>query len=342
MDEALYYLTEAEECMKSIIPISLADSFFEETDEAKDANEKNEKAKTGAIAAIKKAIHSLIQSIKDMITKFADFFRTMALTPEEREQYKAFKKMVKEDPDFAKKTITIADWRAYNKAYEEALKELEEAAKKPSFGNEAVDAIIENLQSKISELADTSKGAAGRAALSVTLSTAVDIADQNVTMAKAINFALKNELISLEDIEKSLGAEEAAKFSNKIEKAAKNSIFHRARVKIFKHRDKTFKAIIKRQFNDLLSFTNIKDGKVKDGKSIVDKGSIARGVIKNRKMVVDAVGGKENATEISKNLAATAAKAGMAKFKMDSTIKKAKKSAKKSAKEMEELKKFFS
>ena len=334
MDEALYYLMEAQNYIDSFVDISVADSFFEETEEAKEANENNEKAKGGAVAALKKAFRAMIEAIKNIISNISDFFQTRALSAEERQRYAEFKKMIKEDPEFAKQKVTIQDWREYEKAYEEALKALEEEAKKPNPRDEFVDAVIKKLSDEISALAGQGKDAAGRAAMSVTLSTAVDIADQNVTCAKTINYALQHELISLQDIEKSLGAEEAAKFEKQIKAAAKNGFLHRARVRIFKHKEQTFEAIIRKQFKNLMAFTNIKNGKVADGKSVVDSQSLARGVVKNKKLVVDTVGGKDKAMEISKNLATSAAKAKIAQMKAADKAKKTKK-------EYEDLKTFF-
>lgn len=342
MDEALYYLMEARSCIDSFVPVSFVDSFFEETDEVKEANEQNEKAKNGAIQYLKKAFQSLIKAVRDMIESFADFFKSRALSSEERERYKDFKKMIKSNPDIGKQKVTIADWRAYEKAYDEALKELEAQAQKNSPLKETADAIIEKLEKKIDDMSDEAKAIASRAALTVTLDTAVDIADQNVTMAKAINFALKNELIKLEDIEKSLGNEEAAKYNKKIETAAKNGLLHRMRVRIFKHRNRTFKAIIRNQFNKLLSFTNIKDGTLKDGKDVVDKVSVAKGIIKNRHTIVNAVGGKENAAKIAKELAKSSVASASAKSKLDKAVRKAEKKQKRASKEWEDLKKFFS
>ena len=342
MDEALYYLLEAQDYINSFVEISLVDSFFEESNESKELNDKNEKSRIGAIEALKKAFRALINTIKDMIDKFGDFFRTKALSSEERERYAEFKKMVKDDPDMAKRKITIDDWKRYEKAYEEALKELDAEAKKSDPRSDVINDIIENLKKNISNLAGDGKDATSRAALSVTLSTAVDIADQNVTMAKAINFALKNELIKLEDIEKSLGHDVVAKFNKKIEAASKNGIIHRAKVMIFKHRDRTFKAIIKKQFKKLLSFTNIKDGKIEQGKSVIDSGSISRGIIKNHDMVVAAAGGKEEANELAKKFAKSAVDVQIQKYKANRTVNKIKKQKKQAEKEFNNLKKFFS
>lgn len=334
MDEALYYLMEAQEYIDSFVDISVADSFFEETDEAKETNENNEKAKVGAVGSLKKAFQAMINAIKGLIEKISDFFQTRALTKEERERYAEFKRMIKEDPEFAKQKVTIADWREYEKAYEEALKQLEEEAKKPDPKNEVIDIVIKKLTEELAAIGKEGTDAAGRAAMSVTLSTAVDIADQNVTCAKAINYALRNELISLEQIEATLGKEEAAKFDKKIQAAAKNGWLHRARVRIFKHKERTFEAIIKKQFNNLLSFTNIKDGKIQDGKKIVDSDSMTRGILKNRQLVVDTVGGKDKANQLAKDMATTAAKAKLAKFKAQHEVKKRKK-------EYDDLKTFF-
>ena len=62
MDEALQYLTEAQMHIDAFIDVSLADSFFEETDEIRAINESNESHKTGALEALKKAFSALMLS----------------------------------------------------------------------------------------------------------------------------------------------------------------------------------------------------------------------------------------------------------------------------------------
>lgn len=325
MDATLQYLMEAQSYIDSFIDISISDAFFEDTEESKEIVKHNEEAKGGAVNALKKAFSAMINAIKNMISNITDFFQTRALSPEEKKRYAEFKQMVKSDPNFAKKTVTIADWKEYEKAYDEAVKEIEALANQQDVSQDMVDGIVGKLMDKISSLAGKGKDAGSRAALSVTLSTAVDIADHNVTCAKAINFALRNELISLQKIEGTLGEKSAAKFEKQIKVAAKNGIIHRAIVRIFKHKDRTFQAIIKKQFNNLLSFTNIKDGKVEKGKKIVDAGSLTRGTIKNHQLVVDTMGGKDAASNFAKNMATTAAKAELAKVTVKHRAKKKKK-----------------
>ena len=67
MDDCALYLAEALEYADAIVEIPLADSFFENSAEVKEINERNEIASSGAIASIKRAIQKLINTIKTLI-----------------------------------------------------------------------------------------------------------------------------------------------------------------------------------------------------------------------------------------------------------------------------------
>lgn len=296
MDESLLYLMEAQTYIDSFEEVSLSDYFFEA-----ETADVNKAAKTGAINALKKAISKLIQAVKDMMTRLVDFFKSQFMSKDEKARYKEFKKMIKEDPELSKMVVTIVDFREYEKLYDEALKALEAESKKPSPSQEIAKKIMDVLDDKISKLKGDVEGAANRAMLSVTLSTAVDICDKNTDAAKVLNFALKNELISLQDVEKELGSAEAARFEKKIEKLSKKGWLHQMRIKVFHRKQSTLTGVLKHQMNNLMSFTNIKNGKVRKGRDVVDTRSILRGVSKNPKLVIDTAGSPAEAGKFAKS-----------------------------------------
>lgn len=305
MDTTLEYIMEAQCYIDKFIGISIADSFFENTDEAKEANEHNKQMGTGAIGALKKAVKALIQKVKDAIRSLTDFFKTMAMPKDERERYKKFKAEIKASPELGKMKITIEDFREYEKVYDEALKMIDEQMKNDNAKDPSVlDKIIADMSEKLKKLADSGKDIASRAAATVTLNTALDIADRNVLCARGINSALQTELVSLEEVEKVLGEKEVAKYQKKLQKYANNGFLHRMKVKILYRKKATLEAVLKKQRNQILSYTNIDPNtlKIKKGKPIVSKGSIYKGTLKNPKDTVKILGGPVEAMKVLKSV----------------------------------------
>lgn len=323
MDEVLRYISEAEEYIASYQDISLADSFFES-----DETDKNEEASEGAISALRKAFNRLIEIVKEIIKSVKDFFESKFMDPEEKKRYKEFKQMVKADPALKNTKVFIEDFREYEKIYDEALKELEEASKKDNFSTEVVDKIKEGCLKALKQLNDTYGDTAKRAAHSVAMSVAIDLADSCQLAAIAMNTALNSELVSLEEAEKSLGDKKVKKFKKDMEAAAKNGIFHRAKVFLLRRKCDTLAALAKKEAKRITSFTNMDEkGKLKKGEKLVDSKSITKGMVHNIDTVSDAVG-PDDAVKTAKALAKTAVNTKMDEMKMRKRGKKAKKTAK--------------
>ena len=334
MDIALQCFMEAQSYIDSFYDIPLSDMIFEETEEVKEKIEHNEKAKNGALSSIGKMIDALINMVKELMNKITNFIREGFLSKDERAKYKNFKEMVKSNPDLASKKVTIEDWRAYEKAYDDALKKLEEEANKPNPSLDIANGIVEALSKTIESYASEGTDIAARVAIQTTLDTAIDIADKNVTCAKAINFALQNELIKLDNIKEQIGEKEVAKFEKKIDRLSRAGAIHRIRVKLFNRKEATLQGILKKQFNRLLSYTNIKNGKLEDGKPIADKKSLLKGMSKNPKFTTQALGGAENAAKLAQQIATDT-------ITVKRNEKEAKKSIKNAKRDIQDLKNFI-
>ena len=323
-----FYLEEVDALLEC------GDSFECEFFESENDDGNNKSFITRSIESIKKAIRSLIETISSIIERFTDFVKYMFLTPEEKKRFNDLRELVKRDPELANIKVSIRMWKEYEKAYDEALKKAENEAK-GNRSSEALDGIIGALEDEIASLGPVIQEVGARGVTSITLQMAVDLADQNVIVAKAIKAALDNEVIELKNIEESLGAEKAEKFQRDIEVAARNTWLHRAKVRIFKHKTNTFSKFCKHYSKKLLSFTNFgKDG-VPDGKALVDGASIAKGLFANRQTVTDALGGKEGVMKA----AAIAANATISAKSLEHDAKRTIKHAKK---EINQAKKFFS
>ena len=145
MEEVLRYINEAQYYIDSFRDISLADSFFEESEIDKEINKDNEKAKTGALASLKKAFGKLVDLVKKLYNNVKEFFAQKFMNKEDKKRFNEFKALVKSMPEYSKVKVTIADFRAYEKAFNEAEKELESASKKEDFSESTANGIIDRL-----------------------------------------------------------------------------------------------------------------------------------------------------------------------------------------------------
>lgn len=326
MDEALYYLTEAQMHIDAFIDIPLADIFLESDKAAVpiDAVNSNEKHKAGAIASLQKAFKVIIDKLKEAFARISDGIKLMFMSKEEKARYDKFVDEVNKNPELAKKRVTVTDFRQHEKIYDEALKKLEAEAKKESPSVEFAEEIVNALEQKLKGIGDEANSVATRAALSVTLKTALEIADRNSTCAKAINAAIKNEIISMEAIQKELGEHRAAKFEKKIEKLANAGKVHRLMSKVLHRKEQDLQSILKKEITNLMSFTNYDN----PSKPIVDGASVLRGARKNPGLLLDAAGGPKNAAKMAKNMAGTAVKAKIFETKAKKVVKKTKREGK--------------
>lgn len=300
------YLVEAQTYIDSYIDISLADSFFEETEKDTETIEHNDSVLKKATEAIKKAVQALIKMVKDTLEKIQVFVKDRWLTADERRRFKEFKEMVKSDPELAKQKVTIMDFREYEKLYDEAIKKLEEEAKKEEPSDEVGEEIVSNLAKKIADLTNKGKDVATRAAMAVTLRTALDIADRNALCAKAIKLALDEELISLQNVEKELGKRESNKFKRKIDWYAKDGWLHRFKVKTLQKKELTLAACLRDQKNKLLAFAKTDENGNITG---VNAKTVARGMYKNSDITTKALGGKVATAKLAGKLASSSMRA---------------------------------
>lgn len=317
MEKSLFYLNETYSYLNSMVDISLADSFFEEADEVTNAIKQNEKAQTGAIASLKKLFASLIETVKKYIQKFTDWIKTKFMQKEERERYAQFKEYIKQHPEIAQEKISIPSFKEYEKVYGDAIKGLEKENAKSNPSEEAMKKVAEKLSKTLDTMGKTGK----KAAMYVTLDTAIKIADKNVISARAINSAMQAELIDLQNIEKELGSAQAIRFQNKIQRYAKNGVFHRLKVGILGRKNRTLEACLSKQINKLLSFTNYKSNDPYT--PIVTRRSIARGTIRNTGLVKAIRGTDDSNAKIAANAALDSVASANDRLKMRRRVRRA-------------------
>lgn len=308
MDACLFYLNEAEDQINSIIDISIAESVFSDIYDTEETNNFNEGVITGAINSLKGAVKVLKEAIQKIINSITDFFKNRGLSAEERAKFNEIRKWAANNPEFANQKVTIANYKEYEKVYDDALKQMNslfgrlkstaknavKSAADPVWDaiQGSLDAILGKVEKDINSIANEGAGMVKRGSLTVTMKTALEMADSNAAAAKALKLALNDESSLLESIEKELGKKEAEKFSKKLEAYARNGRIHRAKVKLLGRKNKTLQSIARKQYKAILSFTNLNsDGTLKNGKGLVDGGSIARGFAKNPGLAKNTVKG---------------------------------------------------
>ena len=296
MDMSLEYLLEAQGYIEQFIDIPFSDAFFEEED-------KNAEAKTGAISSIKKAIKVLIDKVKEAIKDLLDWVRSKFMSKEEKEEWSKFRAQVKSNKELGDTQITVETWEPYEKLYDDMIETIDEEQRKdePDLGK--INSKMSLFEEGIKTLGTKGKDGTTRALSVMSLRTAVDIADRNAICAKAINAALESELVDLEEIEKIVGTEQLQKYQNKIRKYANNGFLHRMKVKLLYRKKATLKAVMNKQKKAVLSYTNIgKDGKLKEGKSIISSGSLRKGGLKHPVYTKDLLGGADKMVDANQKI----------------------------------------
>lgn len=329
MEEVDYNLALVNTYLESYVDRSLADSFFEADEEAEASNNRVVTTLQKVFAKLKEIVESIAKALKN-------FFDYAFMSKEEKERYNELKRKIKEDKELANTHVTVEDFRVYEKIYDEALKEAAEAAKKDNFDEDKARSIEQNMDAALKKAKENSakflkksaeqaaKGAK-RAAMSLTLTGAVDLADNCELAARAMKTALDNEIVTLESFEKELGNRRMKRVKKDIDSAAKNSIFHRLKVRILKRKCNDMSDLAKKEKKRLLSFTNLTDdGKMKAGAKLpVSPDSVNKGMLKfqNRQVFKDTndLNGPEKTGEYAKKYAdlAIASAKGQARAKRD-------------------------
>lgn len=278
MDESLDFLCEAADYLEKYIPISDVDVILEATPFAKKANENNQKMGTGALGAIQKAINAIILVVKKAITAVTNFLQEAFMSKEDRTKFAYFKKLAAQDKAFANKPIRVSDYRAYEKAYDGALNELDRLYKSGASPDQ-VNPIMYKLNKTLDDIKNRAGKAGVAAVATVGMSAAVKLANDNVICAQGIKKALNAEHGLLTDLlSKAAGSEQTAKFKGKVEDYSRNTFFHRRKVDLLNRKQNDIAACGKSLMSRLTAFVKQDE----NGNYKFTKGSVARGIFKNR------------------------------------------------------------
>lgn len=341
------YLLEAESYMESFIDIPMVDYLFEDAQSISNIDHENDKVSKGVVSSLKKAFQTLIRVVKDIIKKFTNFIKEVVMSSDEKARYKKFKAAIANDPEFAKTEVYVEDFRLYEKIYDKALKDLESEAKKETPDIAKCEKIISDMDKEVDTMkekvevvqhkgVEKVKSMAARAAYATALDTALEIANRNTLCAKGINIALENELVALNEAEKSLGDKAIHRFQKKVKKYSNAGFFHRFKVRILQRKSTTLSGVIKDQFKKIASYTNYdtKTGKFKKGKQPISNTSITKGMIKHPGLTRRYLGGTK---EYVKNLKQQAGNSAVDTISLPLTRQK----SKRIKRDIGDLKHFF-
>ena len=257
LDECLQNLVYAQETMKEWIPMTDYEVLFEAAEKKETADKvvANEQVAEKSVGFVRKAIDAVINLIKKLYYAVKDLIDRCTMSGDERDAFDAFRQAMKDDPSLKNKKVTVRDFREINKKYDELLKEVEDnirIVKKDE--SHPLDALV-------AKVTDTLKGAATSASVIIAADAAIKIADSNVNAAKMLKNLLKSDIGVMDGLSKALGKRGANAFKKDIDAAAKNTLLHRLKVKIYRHKYDDLMSAIRGTINSLThaGFQDVKD-----------------------------------------------------------------------------------
>lgn len=289
LELALGYQMMAEAYVNSLID---EENINESSENFELIMEANDNANKGFIESIVNAINALINGIKTIIAGIANFLKTAFMTKEEKAEFKEIQKFLKDHPEYSKKQIYVPYYPAYEAefksahdkiddemgkddpdervgdmvyaAMEERMKRLKNKCAKNTVrfvgaGLDAADKLLDNGEDFIIDLAeDTFKYYK-----KTTFNAALDAANHNDLTARNLKRMMDNEIIDLEKMKKECGTMYTAMFKMKVNRYAKKDILRRARlglrrakIKLFKLEDRTFRDVTNAYKKSLGSYYN--------------------------------------------------------------------------------------
>ena len=231
-DECLRNLYYAQEAMKDWIPLSEYEMIFEASENPETARKvaQNEETETKTVGFVRKAIDAVIQMIKKLYEAVKDLIDRCTMSGAEREAFNQFKETMAQDPALKNKKITVQDFRKINETYDSLINEIDQNIRSvKANADHPIDGLVEKVTGFL-------KGTVTSSATIVAADLALKIADSNMELAKVLKVALKEESTIMETLSKSLGKRRAEKFRKEIDAAAKNTMLHRLKVRLFRKR----------------------------------------------------------------------------------------------------------
>ena len=281
-DECLQNLFYAQEAMKEWIPMTEYEVIFEAAENSETAEKvaKNEATATKSVGFVKKAINAVISLIKRIYYAIKDLIDRCTMSGAEREAFDAFRATMAQDPSMKNKKVTVRDFRKIEAEYDKIIAEIDQNIRSVKADEKHP---IENITKKVN---DFTKGFVTELSVTVAADAALKMADSNVAMAKLLSKTLKDEEGVMEGLVKALGKRDAIKFQKEIDAAAKNTLLHQLKVKIFRHKYDNLKSCIDGTIKTMThaGFREVKEvkGDIKSLKADYKAGKISKEEYKAR------------------------------------------------------------
>ena len=247
-DECFQNLYYAEEAMKDWIPVSDYEIIFEAVNpEVQNKLLKNEETGAKSVGFIQKAIRAVTNLITNIINGIKNFFAKLGMSQEEKDAYERFKAELAKDPKLQNKQISVADFRNISKHFDALETEINtEINAVQADPNRSIDSLV----SKVTEFIGKDISAA---ASIVGAKLAVNVADSNIEMAKALSNILDEEKGIMDTLSKNLGTGKANSIKKSIDAAAKNTKLHQLKVWVFRKKSATLQECISKTFKSFSS-----------------------------------------------------------------------------------------
>lgn len=250
LDECGQNLFYAEESMREWIPVSEYEIIFEAgiNQDVKEKITKNEETANKTTGFVQKAINAVIKLIAKVLRPIQEFIARFTMSGKEREAYEKFKAAMEKDPKLKNRKISVLDFRKINATYDSLLKEIEQNIKSVKANeSHSIDEITDKVTKFLS-------GTSSAVAVIVGADLALKMADSNIEMAKKLKNLLENENSVMKTLSETLGKKDAANLKKEIDAAAKNTMLHQLKVRLFRHKYDSLEECVNGIFN---AFTHL-------------------------------------------------------------------------------------
>lgn len=241
----LYY---AEEAMKNWIPLTDYEIIFEAVNpEIQNKLLKNEETANKSVGFIQKAINTVLKIINTAINGIKEFFARLTMGDDEKNKYEQFKAELARDPKLKNKQVSVIDFREISKHYDSLISEIDTEIKAvesdPYRPTDSLFAKVNEFLGKDVPVAASIVGA----------QLAVNIADSNIDMAKALSTILNNEKDIMDTLTKNLGKSKANATKRAIDAAAKNTKLHQLKVLVCRKKSNSLQECLTKSFKNIFS-----------------------------------------------------------------------------------------
>lgn len=226
LDEYLSSLYKLELLMEDYVELSDYQILFEaDNPDVSQQMQKNANIQKESGGLLTKAVNGILSLIRSIIDSIKNFFQELFMGNNENILYNQFREACAKDPTLKNKKVTVNDYKAAMKAYDEKIteidRELQKSANQPTASQELIDSCMGMIKS----------GVAASGAV-VTSEIALNMAYNNIAIAKSLQKALNDENAVMMALQKNLGEKEAKRFKKDIESLTKKFSLHKIKVQL--------------------------------------------------------------------------------------------------------------